>query len=112
VSVVGYPDLPDRITEPGPKIEWEDNEWDAFARHLGLFQPESLSPVDSRGRGDTDILTDYRLRARGSFASDIGPIVDLGADGPTGHLGEGIVRSPANASRPRRAGRSPTSSDL
>lgn len=86
VSVVGYADLLNRVTEPGPKIEWDDTEWDAFARQLGLFQPEARSPVDSRSRDEADVITDYRLRSRRSFASEIGPIVDLGADGATGHL--------------------------
>lgn len=87
VNVVSYSDLLDRLTEPGPTIDWNDAEWDAFTRHLGLFQPESKSPADRRWRAAADAVTDYRLRAHVSFSAELGPIVDLGADGPTGHLG-------------------------
>lgn len=98
VNVVSYPDLVDRLTEAGPTIDWNDAEWDAFARYLGLFQPESESSGYSRRRAAADAITDYRLRAHVSFSAELGPIVDLGADGPTGHLGlEYITRLVADA---------------
>jgi hypothetical protein len=87
VNVVGYGELLDRLTAPGPMVDWNDSEWDAFARHLGLFQPEPASPVDMQRRSAVDAVTDYRLRAQVSFLAELGPIVDLGVDGPTGHLG-------------------------
>lgn len=87
VNVVSYGQLLERLTEPGPMIDWNDDEWDAFARHLGLFQPESDSQADRQRRAASDAITDYRLRAQVSFSAELGPIIDLGADGPTGHLG-------------------------
>lgn len=89
VSVVGYRELLDRLASPGPTVGWNDDEWDAFARHLGLFQPESDSPADVQRRSAVDAVTDYRLRAEVSFLAELGPIADLGVDGPTGHLGLG-----------------------
>lgn len=86
VSVVGYGELLERLTTPGPMVEWSDDEWDAFARHLALFQPEADSPGDRRRAAAAAAIADYRLRAQGSFSAELGPIVDLGADGPTGHL--------------------------
>lgn len=98
VNVVSYAEFLERLTEPGPTIEWSDDEWDAFARHLGLFQPESELPADWKRRAAADAITDYRLRAQVSFLAELGPIVDLGADGPTGHLGlEDIGRLVADA---------------
>jgi hypothetical protein len=87
VNVVGYGELLDRLTSPGPMVDWNDKEWDAFARHLGLFQPDPASPVDVQQRSAVAAVTDYRLRAQVSFSAELGSIVDLGADGPTGHLG-------------------------
>lgn len=87
VNVVGYAEFLDRLTEPGPAIDWNDDEWDAFARYLGLFQPESESLANRQRCAAADAITDYRLRAQVSFSAELGPIVDLGADGPTGHLG-------------------------
>lgn len=98
VNVVGYGELLERLGQPGPVIDWNDDEWDAFARHLGLFQPEPASAADRQRRATADAITDYRLRAQVSFLAELGAVVDLGADGPTGHLGlEDISRLVADA---------------
>lgn len=86
VTVVSYSDLVDRLTATGPTIDWNDAEWDAFARHMSLFQQETASPANTRLRAAADAITDYRLRAHVSFSGELGPAVDIGADGPTGHL--------------------------
>lgn len=78
VTVLGYSDLLQRLITPGPGVPWTDDEWDAFARHLNLFQPEPESPAERRRRNSHELITDYRLRARTSFADRLSALIDLG----------------------------------
>lgn len=77
VTVLGYSDLLERLLTPGPVVPWTDHEWDAFARHLNVFQPERDSPAERRRRNSLDIITDYRLRARSSFTGGLDSLIDL-----------------------------------
>jgi hypothetical protein len=79
VTVLGYGDLLRRLLTPGPIVAWTDDEWDSFARHLNLFQPETESSADRGRRSTLELLTDYRLRARATFADALNALVDLGA---------------------------------
>jgi hypothetical protein len=84
VTVLGYTELLERLITPGPVVAWTDEEWEAFARFLNLFQPEAESPAERRRRNSLDIITDYQLRARSSFADGLGALIDLGATDPRG----------------------------
>jgi len=84
VTVVGYADLVERLCTAGPGIHWNDDEWDAFARHMNLFQPETDSPAAQQRRSAEAVIADYRVRARASFSAELEPIVELGASGPAG----------------------------
>jgi hypothetical protein len=52
--------------------------WDAFARHLNLFPPETESPAERRRRNGPEVITDHGLRARSSFADGLAALIDLG----------------------------------
>ena len=82
VTVVGYSGLLDRLMDPGPAVPWSDDEWDAFARHHGLFQLEADSPAELRRRDCKAIIDDCRFRAKDVLADGLRPLVDLGATGP------------------------------
>jgi hypothetical protein len=79
VNVIGYADLIKRLSTPGPFIDWNDDEWDAFVRHLNLFQPEQETPAQNRRRTSAEAITDYRLPARASLGAGLKQLVDLGA---------------------------------
>ena len=84
VTVQGYRDLLERLVAPGPKVPWTDGDWDEFALHHGLYQPEDDSPAERRRRNSLQIVSGYRLRARDSLAEGLKPPVDLGATGRDG----------------------------
>ncbi|WP_420619095.1 hypothetical protein [Candidatus Poriferisocius sp.] len=79
VTVLGYQDLLERLIEPGPNVPWTQEEWDEFARHHSLFQPEDISPSEQSQRDNLEVIADYRLRARASLSDGLRPLVDLGA---------------------------------
>lgn len=80
VSVIGYGFLLDRLCTSGPCVAWSDDEWDTFARTHGLFQPDPESHAQRFMRRSLESITDYRQRARASFADGLPGLVDVGAD--------------------------------
>lgn len=44
VDVVGYDQLLQRLTEPGPAPAWSSADWDAFGQHLNVYREEDDSP--------------------------------------------------------------------
>jgi hypothetical protein len=82
VTVVRYAELLDRLMAPGPRLDWTENEWDAFARQANLFQPETDTPEAQRRRSAEEVIADYRIRARAAFSAELEPLVELGAVGP------------------------------
>lgn len=85
VEVVGYTELLERLTSPGPSVVWTDEEWNSFARHQRLFEPTE-DQLNEQHHAAAEAIQNYRLRAHVGFTSELGPSVDLGADGPAGHL--------------------------
>jgi hypothetical protein len=60
VTVVGYDQLLDRLELPGPDFGWEEEHWDGFVRHLGLYMDGDTA---DRAREEQDaMLDDYRRR--------------------------------------------------
>lgn len=86
VTVVGYAELLERLLTPGPGLDWNEDEWDAFVRHANLYQPEPDSPEARRRRSAGDAITDYRIRARVAFSTELDPLVEFGATGSAGPI--------------------------
>ena len=78
VTVLGYAELLQRLAVRGQVVSWTDDEWDAFARSLDLYQPVAESESERRRRSGLEIITDYRLRARSDLAEGVGRFVDVG----------------------------------
>lgn len=92
VEVLGYDDLLKRLTDPGPTVPWSEEEWDAFARSLGLFQPDADSEPERRRRNSLGMIGEYRLRARRSLADGLATFVDMGvADHDGGQADEADI---------------------
>ena len=85
VKVMGYSELVERLVEGGPAVPWSGDDWDEFARCLGLYQPEEASESERHRRDNLSIAADYRLNAQKSFTDGLGPLVDLGAVGSDGN---------------------------
>ena len=79
VTVLGYDDLLQRLTTPGPVVPWTDADWNEFARSLHLFQPEAESESERHRRSSLEIITDYHLQARSILAAGLSSLVDVGA---------------------------------
>jgi hypothetical protein len=84
VTVVGYDGLFERLRTPGPKIDWSDDDWEAFVRCLSLYQPEPPTPAEARRRISADQVNDYRSRAHTALRSILGPHIDTGVRGGDG----------------------------
>ena len=78
VTVLGYDDLLERLTTPGPTVPWDDREWDAFARILGLIQLDADSEPERRRRSRLEMITEYRMLKRSGLADGLEAFVDVG----------------------------------
>jgi energy-coupling factor transporter ATP-binding protein EcfA2 len=84
VVTLGYSDLLRRLMTPGPNLAWTEDEWEAFARDLNVFQPGDESPAERSYRMSRELVTDYTERARTSFADGLNSLVDIGATDRSG----------------------------
>jgi hypothetical protein len=71
VSVIGYDQLVDRLAAPGPRPDWDDPHWDAFARHLGLYRDSRESPRERARRQSLAVVEDYRRRFMAGLSLDL-----------------------------------------
>ena len=78
VTVLGYDGLLERLVTPGRTVPWSDDEWDAFARSLGLFQLDADSEPEQRRRSSLGMIREYRLLARSNLADGLDAFVDVG----------------------------------
>lgn len=109
VAVVSYAELVERLATPGPVLAWDAEDWEAFARHLGLFQPEPESQVERGRRVGAEAVADYRSRARATFAAGLANLVDTGTEDSDGRDGsfddvERLVASGASVMLVGRSG--------
>ncbi|HUP69639.1 MAG TPA: nuclease-related domain-containing protein [Acidimicrobiales bacterium] len=77
VKAIGYPALLERLSTTGPHPVWEVEHWEAFARHLGVFEEIDETPGERRRRVGAEAITDYRRRAGRSFAGDLPELIEL-----------------------------------
>ena len=78
ITVVGYDELLTRLRTPGPKVDWSEEDWAAFARNLNLYQPEPETPTETRRRINADQVQDYRSRIQVAMCAGLGPHIDTG----------------------------------
>ena len=78
VTVWGYDDLLERLTTPGRRVPWTDDEWETFVRELGLYKPQPESAPERRRRSSLESIKDYCLRAQRSHADGLNKFVDVG----------------------------------
>ena len=78
VTVLRYDDLLQRLTTPRRRVPWSDQEWDAFAGRLRLYQEQPESESEHRRRSSLDLITDYRLQAEQDLSKGLGTFVDVG----------------------------------
>ncbi|MGC4939313.1 NERD domain-containing protein [Kribbella sp. DT2] len=64
-TVVGYDNLLARLQEPGPRPPWNDDDWDAYSKHLGTYPESDDAPATKRRRSAENVIDDYRA----SFAT-------------------------------------------
>lgn len=83
VRAVGYEELLARLQQPGPRLAWDDEHWDAFVRHLGLYRDGEDAEAARSLRASTAAVNEYSAR----FVSARQP--DLPALVPTGVLVDG-----------------------
>ena len=84
VKVMGYSELVERLAVAGRAVPWSDDDWDEFARCLGLYLPEETSESERHRRDSLAMAADYRLNAQNSLGEGLGPFVELGAAGGDG----------------------------
>jgi hypothetical protein len=62
VNVIGYDDLVDRLSEPGPRPPWSLDDLDVLARHLTLYPEPADSPEERDRQRNIELLSDYCRR--------------------------------------------------
>jgi hypothetical protein len=77
VKALGYPQLLERLATPGPNLDWDDSHWDAFARHLGVYEPVEETPAERRRRISVEAIADYHRRLEQTLTADLVELVDL-----------------------------------
>ncbi|MDQ3722255.1 MAG: NERD domain-containing protein, partial [Actinomycetota bacterium] len=60
VTVLGYPELLERLQQPGRRIAWSDSHWDAFGRRLNLYRADDDSPEGLVRRAGAAAIDAYR----------------------------------------------------
>lgn len=84
VEAIGYEQLLERLTQPGPRPPWNEGDWEAFCRQLGVYREEEDSPTAVRRRSAAEALDDYARRFDSTISSGLHPLVEIGvASGPT-----------------------------
>ncbi|MFK4087232.1 NERD domain-containing protein [Kribbella sp. NPDC020789] len=64
-TVIGYDSLLARLQEPGPRPPWNEDDWDAYSKHLGTYPESDDAPATKRRRSAENVVDDYRA----SFAA-------------------------------------------
>lgn len=77
VKALGYQDVLDRLCEPGPRPDWTPEHWDAFARHLGVYEEVEEGPDEHERRVGAEAVADYRRRSFVSFTAELPELIDL-----------------------------------
>jgi hypothetical protein len=77
VDVIGYGQLVDRLAAQGPRPNWDDVHWDAFARHLGVYRDSRESPEEKARREDLAVVDDYRRRFTASLRLNLHEFVPV-----------------------------------
>lgn len=101
VDVIGYDQLVDRLAAPGPRPDWDDAHWDAFARHLGVYRDSPESPEEKTRRENLAVVDDYRRRFTASLRLDLHELVPVTArvDGAAEASALNAIVSAAEAGR-------------
>lgn len=79
VDVIGYDQLVDRLAAQGPRPNWDDSHWDAFARHLGVYRNSRESPEEKARRENLAVVDDYRRRFMASLQLNLHELVPVTA---------------------------------
>jgi hypothetical protein len=94
VTLIGYDDLLERLTRPGPQPNWSRQDWDTFTRELALY-PQG-SGEDDPLLAQQHELADYRRRFATAHPESLHELVPLDAeiDGTRGEHPDlaGLVR--------------------
>ncbi len=77
VSVLGYPELLERLQQPGRRVAWSAADWDAFGRRLNLYREEKDSPEGIVRRAGAAAVDAYRGLYLSGHA-DLPPLVETG----------------------------------
>jgi hypothetical protein len=73
VTITGYAELLTRLANDGPRVPWNEEQWDTFIRDRSLFQPdEDLAPA-----ADKQLLDDYTRRFRHTIESGLHAYVSI-----------------------------------
>jgi hypothetical protein len=80
VDVVGYARLLDLLAADGPRPQWTDDHWAAFARHLQLYPEPAEAPAEVARRAQLNVLEDYRVRFAGTHRAGLHEFVPVVAN--------------------------------
>ena len=75
VRAVGYDELLARLQQPGSRLAWDDEHWDAFVRHLGLYRDGEDAEAARTLRGSTVVVDEYCARFVSARQSDLPALV-------------------------------------
>jgi hypothetical protein len=75
VSAVGYEELLARLEQPGARPPWQDEHWEAFIRHLGLYRDLDDDGASRAMRASAAVLDEYGTRFVHSRQSELPVLV-------------------------------------
>ncbi len=76
VTHLGYEELLDRLTRPGPKPPWSTLDWDALVRHLALIAEDDETERAQSRRANEAELRAYSSRFVSDRREQMPPVVD------------------------------------
>ncbi|MGW6697261.1 hypothetical protein [Nocardia sp. NPDC055049] len=82
VEVVGYLQLLELLTTDGPRPDWADEHWLAFARYLQLVRDQPDPPGSAAQRALVVEVDDYRRRFTATHGRDAHEYIPVSAAGP------------------------------